>query len=105
MVAAAAIIAALTWTGPSTTAHADTRAAAYVLAMPRSYQLTLREQYQTTNYYCVPASSSMSLATFGVKVSQATLAQKMRTTTRGTGGEQAAAVIDGYIRPKRYDDR
>jgi hypothetical protein len=76
-----------------------------VPAMPRSYRLSLHAQYQLTNYYCVPASTSMSLSTFGVKVSQATLAAKMRTTTRGTGGDSAAAVMDSYIHPRRFDDR
>jgi hypothetical protein len=74
-------------------------------AMPRSYRLKLREQYQWTNYYCVPASTSMSLSTFGVKVSQDALARKMRTTTRGTGGDAAASVIDGYLHPRKFDDR
>ena len=74
-------------------------------AMPRWYRLKLQEQYQWTNYYCVPASTSMSLSTFGVKVGQDALAKKMRTTTRGTGGDAAASVIDGYLHPRRFDDR
>jgi hypothetical protein len=85
-------------------AHA-TAVARATLAMPRAYRLTLHEQYQATNYYCVPASTSMSLSTFGVKVSQATLARKMRTTTRGTGGDSAASVMDAYLHPRRFDDR
>lgn len=75
------------------------------LAMPRAFQLKLHEQFQATNYYCVPASTSMSLSTFGVKISQAALAKKMRTTTRGTGGDNAATVMDYYLHPRRYDDR
>lgn len=82
-----------------------TAAARDVLALPRAYRLTIREQYQATNYYCVPASISMSLSTFGVKVSQAALAKKMRTTIRGTGGDSAASVMDGYLHPRRFDDR
>jgi hypothetical protein len=74
-------------------------------ALPRAYRLTLRGQYQLTNYYCVPASTAMSLSTFGVRVGQATLAQQMRTTLRGTGGDSAASVIDTYIHPRRFDDR
>ena len=73
--------------------------------MPRAYRLALHGQYQATDYYCVPAASAMSLSTFGVKVSQALLAQQMRTTLRGTGGDSAAAVIDTYIHPRRFDDR
>jgi hypothetical protein len=76
-----------------------------VMAMPRAYRLTLQAQYQTTNYYCVPASTSMSLATFGVKVGQGALAKRMRTTTRGTGGDNAATVMDSYLHPRRFDDR
>jgi hypothetical protein len=74
-------------------------------ALPRSYQLKLHGQYQATDYYCVPASSSMSLSTFGVNVSQSTLAEKMKTTVKGTGGKNAAMVIDGYLHPRWYDDR
>jgi len=84
---------------------AGTAATRDVLALPRAYRLTLREQYQATNYYCVPASISMSLSTFGVKVSQVALAKKMRTTTRGTGGDSAASVMDAYLHPRRFDDR
>jgi hypothetical protein len=76
-----------------------------LVAMPRAFRLKLHEQYQLTNYYCVPASTSMSLSTFGVKVGQVALARMMRTTTRGTGGNDAAQVMDGYIHPKRFDDR
>lgn len=93
---------AVTSPPPGTTARAVRTA---VLTMPRTFRLNLHPQYQTTNYYCVPASTAMSLSTFGVKVSQATLAQKMRTTRRGTGGDSAAAVIDSYLHPRRYDDR
>lgn len=81
------------------------RDATVVRALPRAYRLTLRAQYQLTSYYCVPAATAMSLSTFGLKISQATLAQKMRTTTRGTGGDSAASVMDAYIHPKKYDDR
>lgn len=81
------------------------KAAIVTRAMPRAYRLALRSQYQFTNYYCVPASTAMSLSTFGVRVSQAALAQQMRTTLRGTGGDSAAAVMDAYIHPRRFDDR
>lgn len=73
--------------------------------MPRSYRLVLREQFQATNYYCVPAVTSMSLSTFGVRVSQDALARKMRTTVRGTDGDIAASVMDAYLHPRRFDDR
>jgi hypothetical protein len=73
--------------------------------MPRAYRLPIEGQYQATNYYCVPASTAMSLSTFGIRVTQQTLAKKMRTTDRGTGGDSAAEVMDGYLHPRRYDDR
>ncbi|MGH3375430.1 MAG: C39 family peptidase [Actinoallomurus sp.] len=84
---------------------ADGTTGTRVPAMPRSFRLSLHEEYQSTNYYCVPATTAMSLATFGVKVSQALLARRMRTTTRGTGGDSAASVMDSYIHPRRFDDR
>ncbi|WP_219467848.1 C39 family peptidase, partial [Nonomuraea rhizosphaerae] len=69
---------------------------------PLKYKLSLKGQKQQTNYYCVPASSSMSLSTFGVKVSQATLAKKMRTTTSGTKGANAVPVINAYVESRGY---
>lgn len=81
------------------------RIASRVPEMPRTFRLKLHEEYQSTNYFCVPAATAMSLWTFGVKVSQALLAQRMKTTTRGTGGDSAASVMDSYIHPRRFDDR
>jgi hypothetical protein len=72
---------------------------------PRTYRLKIHPQYQSTDYYCVPASIAMSLATFGVKVGQRALATRMKTTQKGTGGDNATKVIDAYIHPRRYDDR
>jgi hypothetical protein len=74
-------------------------------ALPRSYRLTIQGQYQSTNYYCVPASTSMSLSTFGIRVGQDALARRMRTTLRGTGGDKAVEVMDAYLHPRRFDDR
>jgi hypothetical protein len=74
-------------------------------ATPRSYRLKISGQYQATNYYCVPAAGSMSLTTFGLKIAQGTLAQQMKTTLKGTGGNEAAKVLDGYLHPRRFDDR
>ncbi|MEO3876687.1 C39 family peptidase [Nonomuraea sp. B12E4] len=73
------------------------------LLTPLKYQLSLTGQQQQTNYYCVPASSSMSLSTFGIKVSQATLAKKMKTTASdGTSGTNALPVLNAYIKSKGY---
>jgi hypothetical protein len=74
-------------------------------ASPRSHRLNLHGQYQDTTYYCVPAATAMSLSTFGVNVAQGILAQKMATTLRGTGGDEAAKVMDAYIHPRHYDDK
>ncbi|HZE34163.1 MAG TPA: C39 family peptidase [Actinoallomurus sp.] len=71
---------------------------------PGAYRLKLKGQYQWTNYYCEPASASMSLATFGIKVNQNKLARKMKTKVRGTTGDDAAYVIEHYIHPRHYSD-
>ncbi|GLY90877.1 C39 family peptidase [Actinoallomurus iriomotensis] len=96
---------AVTSVTPVAWVSSATPATATLRAMPRAYRLALHTQFQTTNYYCVPASTAMSLSTFGIKVSQDTLARKMKTTIRGTGGDNAAEVMDGYLHPRRYDDR
>ncbi|MEV0237417.1 C39 family peptidase [Nonomuraea sp. NPDC050786] len=68
------------------------------LVRPLKYQLSLDAQRQQTNYFCVPASSSMSLASFGIMVNQATLAKKMKTAPPyGTEGVDAVPVINTYI--------
>jgi hypothetical protein len=95
-------------TPPRAAAHAVVTSVTVVSAvpgMPRSYTLPLREQYQATNYYCVPATTSMSLSTFGVKIGQVALAKRMRTTIKGTGGDNAASVMDAFLHPRRFDDR
>ncbi|MET7329226.1 C39 family peptidase [Nonomuraea sp. NPDC005650] len=73
------------------------------LFAPLKYQLSLKGQRQETNYFCVPASSSMSLSTFGVKVSQSTLAKKMKTTAAaGTKGSNALPVVNAYVKSRGY---
>ncbi|MBC6457589.1 C39 family peptidase [Actinomadura sp. HBU206391] len=69
---------------------------------PPSYRLTLQGQYQRTDYYCMPASASMSLSTFGVKVKQAKLARAMRTTTTGTRDVNAIPVLRSYVKSLGY---
>ncbi|MGP3932283.1 C39 family peptidase [Nonomuraea sp. KM88] len=84
---------------PTPTPTASTKG----LLSPLKYKVSLKGQYQQTNYYCVPASSSMSLSTFGVKVSQKTLAKKMKTTASGgTKGKYAIPVINTYLKSKGY---
>lgn len=78
-------------------------AASAAAAAPASAKLSLTGQYQNTNYKCVPTSASMSLSTFGVSVSQDTLASKMGTTAaKGTSGSQALPVMNGYTDPLGY---
>ncbi|MEV1178354.1 C39 family peptidase [Nonomuraea sp. NPDC049784] len=73
------------------------------LVRPLKYQLSLDGQRQQTNVYCVPASSSMSLSTFGIAVSQSTLAKKMKTAPPyGTEGVNAVPVINAYVKSSGY---
>ncbi|TDE17943.1 hypothetical protein E1295_48225, partial [Nonomuraea mesophila] len=90
-------------TTPPATPTSSPTAGTKGLLSPLKYKVSLKGQYQKTNYYCVPASSSMSLSTFGVKVSQATLAKKMKTTSSGgTKGKNAIPVINTYLKSKGY---
>ncbi|MGI5224378.1 FG-GAP-like repeat-containing protein [Actinoallomurus sp. CA-142502] len=78
-------------------------AAAATASAPSSAKLSLTGQYQNTNYKCVPTSASMSLSTFGVSVSQDTLATQMGTTAaKGTSGSQALPVVNNYADPLGY---
>lgn len=80
-------------------ATAVARAAA---AAPSSAKLSIKGVYQTTNYNCIPASSAVSLGTFGVSVTQETLAKQMGTTSSGTWDTKALPVINNYINPLGY---
>jgi hypothetical protein len=72
-------------------------------AAPASAKLSLKGQRQKTNMNCVPTASSMSLSTFGVNVSQDTLAKQMGTSaTKGTTGAQARPVLNSYAEPLGY---
>ncbi|MFB4304742.1 FG-GAP-like repeat-containing protein [Actinomadura sp. GTD37] len=72
-------------------------------ATPAAAKLSLKGQYQATNYNCVPTSASMSLSTFGVSVGQSSLAAQMGTTAAdGTSGNQALPVMDRYADPLGY---
>lgn len=72
---------------------------------PGAYRLRLKGQRQWTNYYCEPASASMSLSTFGIKVDQNKLARKMKTRrVVGTRGEDVEFVMENYIYPRHYSD-
>ncbi|MGI5233722.1 C39 family peptidase [Actinoallomurus sp. CA-142502] len=69
-----------------------------------AYRLKLKGQYQQTSYYCEPASAAMSLATFGVKVDQNTLARKMKTRSTGTKISDVETVMDSYLYKRHYND-
>lgn len=70
---------------------------------PASATVPVTGQAQQTNYWCVPASSSMSLKSMGVTVSQASLAQQMKTTSpSGTTGDNALPVLNKYASPQGY---
>jgi hypothetical protein len=77
-------------------------ATALAAATPTSAKLSIKGVYQSTNYNCVPASSAVSLGTFGISVKQETLAKKMGTTTSGTWDKTALPVINDYINPLAY---
>ncbi|MCO5968981.1 FG-GAP-like repeat-containing protein [Actinoallomurus soli] len=88
---------------PSAAAMAPKVTTAAASTAPASAKLSLKGQYQDTNMNCVPTSSSMSLSTFGVSVSQDTLAKKMGTSaTKGTTGTQARPVLNSYVDPLGY---
>ncbi|MEV4113348.1 C39 family peptidase [Nonomuraea sp. NPDC049695] len=91
------------YASPTPTTTPSPTASAQSLVAPLKYQLTLKGQRQETNYFCVPASSSMSLSTFGVNVSQATLAKKMKTTpAHGTQRANALPVVNSYVKSRGY---
>jgi hypothetical protein len=88
---------------PSPSPTSTTTATPKGLFTPLKYKLSLKGQRQQTNYFCVPASTSMSLSTFGVSVSQSTLAKKMKTTASGgTKGSNALPVINAYVKSRGY---
>ncbi|MEU0566232.1 C39 family peptidase [Nonomuraea sp. NPDC005983] len=96
--------AALTpaYASPTPAAAASPAAVKSDAAAPLAYKVAVQTQYQQTNYYCVPASSSMSLSTFGVKVGQPTLAKQMKTTKSGTDGRNATPVLNAYVKSRGY---
>lgn len=91
-------------TQPGGTAQPKSAAAvaSAAAAAPNAARLSIKAVYQSTNYNCVPASSAISLGTFGINVTQETLAKKMGTTTSGTYDRTALPVINGYVNPLAY---
>jgi hypothetical protein len=74
--------------------------AATTAVAPKAYTLKIVGQYQSKNSWCVPTASSISLRSFGIKVSQTTLAKKMGTTSKGTWAKTAVPVLNSYVRSK-----
>ncbi|ADB34293.1 FG-GAP repeat protein [Kribbella flavida DSM 17836] len=110
---APSVVGGVTRPGGSTTAtevapgvtarpKSATALAAAVAAAPTAAKVTIKGVYQSTNYYCVPASSSITLGTYGVTVSQATLAKEMGTTTAGTYSRTSLPVVNKYVNPLGY---
>ncbi|MEQ4722899.1 C39 family peptidase [Nonomuraea sp. B19D2] len=88
---------------PTPTPSPSATAKSQSLVAPLKYQLSLKGQRQETNYFCVPASSAMSLSSFGVNVSQSTLAKKMKTTpSGGTKRVNALPVVNAYVKSRGY---
>lgn len=79
-------------------------AAGRAVSAPTSATVPITGQYQQTDYWCVPASSSVSLDTLGTTVSQRTLAKEMKTTKEsgGTTFEDALTVLDKYATRDGY---
>lgn len=74
---------------------------AMVTTVPSAYTVKIVGQYQSKNSWCVPTSSSISLRTFGISVSQTTLATKMKTTSTGTYAKTAIPVLNSYVKSKK----
>lgn len=101
VVAAARPAASATATASATVAPAPSRAVTPP-PPPRAHHLKIKKQYQRNDYYCVPASAAMMLATFGINVNQKTLARKMKTRRKGTYYDEARTTINDYLYPRHY---
>ncbi|MFD0688982.1 C39 family peptidase [Actinomadura fibrosa] len=67
---------------------------------PGAVTLRIKAQFQEGRLYCIPASSAISLGTFGIAVRQRTLARKMDTHAPfGTHGDDAVRVLADYVSP------
>ncbi|WP_146165597.1 C39 family peptidase [Murinocardiopsis flavida] len=84
-------------------APADASAeAAPKAAAPQKGAVTHKAWKQQRGNWCVPTSVQLSLRTFGVKVTQSTLAEKMKTEGPGTSGKNASVVYNSYLSSKGY---
>jgi hypothetical protein len=69
---------------------------------PTRAKLPIKGVFQATDYWCAPAAAEISLRTLGIKVGQATLAKKMRTTKDGTSAEDMLRVLNAYSKKTGY---
>lgn len=69
---------------------------------PKRAMVSIAGQLQRTGYYCIPASASIMLKSFGISRTQDHLARLMKTTTGGTTRTNTLTVLNGYLRPKGY---
>ncbi|MBB5082267.1 C39 family peptidase [Nonomuraea endophytica] len=77
-------------------------AIAQASASPTRAELTIKGVFQATEYWCAPASASIALRTLGIKVSQATLAKKMRTNKDGSLADNILRVLNAYSKKTGY---
>lgn len=71
-------------------------------ASPTRAKVAIKRVFQTTDYWCAPAAAEIALRTLGIKISQATLAKKMRTTKNGTSAEDMLRVLNAYSHKTKY---
>lgn len=70
---------------------------------PVRYEVKHKAWEQKEPSWCAPASVQLSLRTFGVYVTQDTLADKMNTDSVGTGGADMERVYDSYLEAEGYE--
>ncbi|MDT0300736.1 C39 family peptidase [Streptomonospora wellingtoniae] len=70
---------------------------------PVRYEVKHKAWEQKEPSWCAPASVQLSLRTFGVYVTQDTLADKMDTDSVGTSGADMERVYDSYLEDEGYE--
>ncbi|GAA4618677.1 hypothetical protein GCM10023195_84120 [Actinoallomurus liliacearum] len=70
---------------------------------PTGSVLPLKARYQKNPYYAAPAAAVLSLSSFGIEVSQSTMAAKMKMTSDGEySGEAFYKAVNGYLHDTPY---
>ncbi|MFI6316573.1 C39 family peptidase [Nonomuraea sp. NPDC050556] len=75
---------------------------ALTAASPARAEIAIKGVFQATDHWCAPASGAIALRTLGIKVSQTTLARKMRTTKDGTLADNILRVLNAYSKDTGY---